>query len=250
MKHSDAHSNPNLEQARKRREEAQKLNIQKQALLIAQQRELAARKKSAEASGKSGPAAQPKPLSARSVYSPPPAQPAPLPKQIVAAVIASTPQPAVPKTVKAHVPRKSGRRPKPAEPAPPLDVNDVRAEMQEFAHETAKVPPQAAPEVPAEPEIPISADDIVIESPAVDEMPLKMATGESDLAREMNSVEIISSAISNPPALSKAETLKLKMMQDANFACPKCQSPIPEGQRGAFYTECRRCGEIIKMNAA
>ena len=251
MKHSDAHSNPNLELARKRREEAQKLNIQKQALLIAQQRELAARKKSAEASGKSGPVTQPKPLSARSVYSPPPAQPAPAPKHQAAAVAASTPPPMVQEPVPAHVPRKSGRRPRSAEPAPPpLDANDVRAEMQEFAHETAKVPPQAAAEMTAEPEVAISADDIVIEPSAVDESPLRMATGESDLAREMNSVEIISSAFSNPPALTKAETLKLKMMKEADFACPKCQSLIPEAQRGAFYTECRRCGEIIKMNAA
>ncbi len=250
MKPSDASSPSNVELARRRREEAQKLNIQKQALRIAQQRELAARQKEAVATGKSA-QSQPKPLSARSVYTPPAAQPALLPKRRTA-VVAPRPPAVIEQAVPAaHVPRRSGRTRKPVEPAPAFDANDIRAEMQEFAHETASVAPRAAAPLPAEPAVEISADDIVIESPDIDGAPLNLApAGESDLAREMNSVEIISSAISDPPGLTKAETLKLKMVKGADLACPKCQSLIPEAQRGAYYTECRRCGEIIKMDAA
>jgi hypothetical protein len=48
---------------------------------------------------------------------------------------------------------------------------------------------------------------------------------------------------------TKVETLRLKMLKGADLSCPKCHALIPAGQRGAFYTECRRCGEIMKTNA-
>ena len=43
---------------------------------------------------------------------------------------------------------------------------------------------------------------------------------------------------------------ELKMMPQAETSCPKCHAVIQPSQRGAFYTECRRCGEIIKTTAA
>ena len=39
----------------------------------------------------------------------------------------------------------------------------------------------------------------------------------------------------------------LKMAEQPDLYCPKCQSLIPENSHGSFYTACPRCGEIIKM---
>jgi len=90
------------------------------------------------------------------------------------------------------------------------------------------LPMPAAPTEAATVEI--SAEDVFIESPGG-----KVITPVVPIAPEVS---------------AKPATLKLKMAKAAKQNCPKCGWILPESQRGSFYTECRRCGEIIKTEAA
>jgi hypothetical protein len=110
------------------------------------------------------------------------------------------------------------------DPAPEISVDDLVIES-----EGLRLAPQLPPPLPpSEPStLEISVDDLSIESPSTPK-----------------------SAPLNPESPAKPATFKLKMAKSAVQNCPKCGWLLPDSQRGSFYTECRRCGEIINTDAA
>lgn len=268
MNPRDAQSTPNQEQARKQREEAahrQQIQLRQQALKIAKQRELAAKQKEAASTGRP---AEPKPLSARSVYTPPP------PKKTTvktAAPKVAVPTAAAPARPAVQAVVVSPKKSKPVAAVPKLDPEEMRAEMREFAHENDPPVPPAEPVAPAaKKSVPVKTrktvkveeppplpalDEIEIETvPASSEaeMPvLKLAVRQPGGTDGPMVVDIPEDVL--PPALNpltRDHTVKLKMDKSSDMSCPKCGWLIPAAQRGTYYTECRRCGEITKMDAA
>jgi hypothetical protein len=124
--------------------------------------------------------------------------------------------------------------------------------------EIARPAPALAPQPqPTQPK-PVEAK-ATLASPSVpstkldqDEMRAEMQafTAESKLEEEPEPTPVVE--FESPPAVTappKSVTAPLKLLIEPDVSCPKCHANIPKSQRGALYTECRRCGEIIKSAA-
>jgi hypothetical protein len=236
----DAQSPLQQEQVRKRREEAarqQQIQFKQQALKIAQQRQMAARKGNAATSPRS---AQAGPELAMTVVKKAPER-TPARTAVAAAVVAPAPVPTRAQVAAAALPPK----PIPVAPVPELDRAEMRAELADFTSESKMEEAAAPPVVEEIPEVEQNAPD-------AEPLGLRMRTELVAIASAGEVEEPAAPRADLPPkpgTMASGDQLPaLKLTKSSDLACPKCGSLIPEAQRGAHYTECRRCGEILKMD--